>query len=95
MVILGGLGSIWGVVLGAIVLSFINNYLIPDVLNGVPGKLGLDFDLTQITFGDLRLPARDHDDPAPAGPAARSGGTRWSWPSDVETSDETLYTARA
>ena len=31
MVILGGLGSIWGVVLGAIALSFINNYLIPDV----------------------------------------------------------------
>jgi branched-chain amino acid transport system permease protein len=51
MVILGGLGSIWGVVLGAIVLSFINNWLIPDVLNDVPGQLGLDFDMTQITFG--------------------------------------------
>jgi branched-chain amino acid transport system permease protein len=51
MVILGGLGSIWGVVLGAIVLSFINNWLIPDVLNDVPGKLGLEFDMTQITFG--------------------------------------------
>jgi branched-chain amino acid transport system permease protein len=51
MVILGGLGSIWGVVLGAIVLSFINNWLIPDVLNDVPGRLGLDFDMTQITFG--------------------------------------------
>jgi branched-chain amino acid transport system permease protein len=51
MVILGGLGSIWGVVLGAIVLSFINNWLIPDVLNDVPAKLGLDFDMTQITFG--------------------------------------------
>jgi branched-chain amino acid transport system permease protein len=51
MVILGGLGSIWGVVLGAIVLSFINNWLIPDVLNDVPSRLGLDFDMTQITFG--------------------------------------------
>ena len=51
MVILGGLGSIWGVVLGAVVLSFINNWLIPDVLNDVPSKLGLDFDMTQITFG--------------------------------------------
>ena len=51
MVILGGLGSIWGVVLGAVVLSFINNWLIPDVLNDVPGRLGLDFDMTQITFG--------------------------------------------
>ena len=50
MVILGGLGSIWGVVLGAIVLSFINNWLIPDVLNDVPSKLSLDFDMTQITF---------------------------------------------
>ncbi len=51
MVILGGLGSIWGVVLGAVVLSFINNWLIPDVLNDVPSQLGLDFDMTQITFG--------------------------------------------
>ena len=51
MVILGGLGSIWGVVLGAIVLSFVNYWLIPDVLNDVPSKLNLDFDMTQITFG--------------------------------------------
>ena len=33
MVILGGLGSIWGVVLGAVALSFVNIYLIPDVLD--------------------------------------------------------------
>jgi branched-chain amino acid transport system permease protein len=51
MIILGGLGSIWGVVVGAVTLSFINTRLIPDVLNGVPGKLGLDFDLTQLGFG--------------------------------------------
>ncbi len=51
MVILGGLGSIWGVVIGAIALSFINNRLIPDVLNGVPAKIGLDFDLTELSFG--------------------------------------------
>ena len=51
MIILGGLGSIWGVVLGAIVLSFINNRLIPDVLNSVPGKLGLDFNLSDLGFG--------------------------------------------
>jgi branched-chain amino acid transport system permease protein len=50
MVILGGLGSIWGVVVGAIALSFINTWLIPDVINSWPGKLGLDFDATQITF---------------------------------------------
>jgi branched-chain amino acid transport system permease protein len=51
MVILGGLGSIWGVVVGAVALSFINNRLIPDVLNGVPAKIGLDFDLTELSFG--------------------------------------------
>jgi len=51
MVILGGLGSIWGVVIGAITLSFINNRLIPDVLNGVPSKIGLNFDLTELSFG--------------------------------------------
>jgi branched-chain amino acid transport system permease protein len=45
MIILGGLGSITGV------LSFINTNLIPDVLNSVPGKIGLDFDLTQLGFG--------------------------------------------
>ena len=50
MVILGGLGSIWGVVVGAVTLSFINTWLIPDVINSWPGKLGFDFDATQITF---------------------------------------------
>ena len=51
MIILGGLGSIWGVVLGSIVLSFINTNLIPDVLNPIPGQIGLDFDLTELGFG--------------------------------------------
>jgi branched-chain amino acid transport system permease protein len=51
MVILGGLGSIWGTVLGAWVLTFINFWLLPDVLNSLPSKFGLDFDMTQITFG--------------------------------------------
>jgi branched-chain amino acid transport system permease protein len=51
MIILGGLGSIWGVVLGAVLLSFINTYFIPDVFNSVPHKLGLDFDLTILNFG--------------------------------------------
>jgi branched-chain amino acid transport system permease protein len=51
MIILGGLGSIWGVVLGAVALSFINTRLIPDVLNNVPQKVGLDFDLTELSFG--------------------------------------------
>ena len=51
MIILGGLGSIWGVLVGAIALSFINNRLIPDVLNDVPSKVGLDFDLSELSFG--------------------------------------------
>ena len=51
MVILGGLGSIWGVVLGAVALSFVNSYLIPDVLNAIPRDIGLDFDLTQLSYG--------------------------------------------
>jgi branched-chain amino acid transport system permease protein len=48
MVILGGLGSIWGVVLGALLLANINYYLIPDVLNSLPGDLGLNFNLTDL-----------------------------------------------
>src|SRR3954463_2539168 len=51
MIILGGLGSIWGVVLGAVTLTFINYRLIPDTLNGVPGALGLDFQLADLSFG--------------------------------------------
>jgi branched-chain amino acid transport system permease protein len=56
MVILGGLGSIWGVVIGAVALSFVNTRLIPDVLDqGWVGDqltaAGLDFNFTEISFG--------------------------------------------
>ena len=51
MIIVGGLGSIWGAVLGALLLSYINYYLIPDVLNGIPSSLGLSFNLTDLSFG--------------------------------------------
>src|SRR6478672_156039 len=54
MVILGGLGSIWGVMLGAVMLSFVNTWLIPNVLSGpdgIPRKLGLNFDFTELSFG--------------------------------------------
>jgi branched-chain amino acid transport system permease protein len=52
MIILGGLGSIWGVVLGAVTLSFINTRLIPDVLDPIPRDwFGLDFDVSQLSFG--------------------------------------------
>ena len=50
MVIIGGMGNIWGVILGAIALSMINRYLLPE-LNGVPDKVGLSFDVTSINFG--------------------------------------------
>jgi branched-chain amino acid transport system permease protein len=52
MVILGGLGSIWGVVLGAITLSFINTNLIPDELAPrARDVFGEGFDLTELSFG--------------------------------------------
>jgi branched-chain amino acid transport system permease protein len=51
MIILGGIGSIWGVTLGAIALTFINYRLIPDTLDGLPGTFGLDFNLTDLSFG--------------------------------------------
>jgi branched-chain amino acid transport system permease protein len=56
MVILGGLGSIWGVVLGAVSLAFVNTWLIPDVLDGATvrdalSSLGLDFTFTSVSFG--------------------------------------------
>jgi branched-chain amino acid transport system permease protein len=51
MVIIGGLGSIWGAVVGGLALGYINNYLIPDVLNNLPSKLGFNFQLTSVEFG--------------------------------------------
>jgi branched-chain amino acid transport system permease protein len=51
MVVLGGMGSIWGVVVGAVILSAINNWLLPRILHDLPGKVGLDFDLSEISAG--------------------------------------------
>jgi branched-chain amino acid transport system permease protein len=51
MVIIGGLGSIWGAIAGGLALGYINNYLIPDILNDLPGRFGLNFQLTQVEFG--------------------------------------------
>jgi branched-chain amino acid transport system permease protein len=51
MVILGGMGSIWGVTVGAIVLSYINTYFIPGPFRSLPSKVGLNFDLTELSFG--------------------------------------------
>ncbi len=55
MVILGGLGSIWGVVIGAALLSYVNSNLLPSLDRGFVGDFltdaGLDFTLSQINFG--------------------------------------------
>ncbi|MGA2927630.1 MAG: branched-chain amino acid ABC transporter permease [Solirubrobacteraceae bacterium] len=51
MVIVGGLGSIWGVVLGALLLSYINYYVIPH-LNTYAQAVGLkSLDLTSLSYG--------------------------------------------
>jgi branched-chain amino acid transport system permease protein len=56
MVILGGLGSVWGVTIGAVLLTFVNNRLIPDVLdqgaiNDLKNDLGLNFNFGEVAFG--------------------------------------------
>ena len=72
----------------------LNNYLIPDVINDLPSKVGLDFDMSQITFaiyGFLLLmmmilrpqgliPERRH---------------KMELAEHADTTDENLYTARA
>jgi branched-chain amino acid transport system permease protein len=49
MIILGGLGSIWGVAFGAVLLQLVNRYLIPNVLND-KAQSWFHFDLTQLSF---------------------------------------------
>jgi branched-chain amino acid transport system permease protein len=50
MIIIGGMGNVAGVILGAIVLSMLDRFILPQ-LNSVPDSLGLDFDLTAVNFG--------------------------------------------
>jgi len=51
MVVIGGLGSIRGVIIAAVALSVFNHYLLPDVLYNVPAKLGMSFDLSEVASG--------------------------------------------
>jgi branched-chain amino acid transport system permease protein len=51
MIIMGGLGSIWGVVLGAMALSYINKYLIPEVFDKWANSLHLGFQPSDVSFG--------------------------------------------
>ena len=83
MVILGGLGSIWGVVLGAVALAFVNNWLIPDVLDqGVRRQLDSGPRAsTSVHRGHvrrLRLHARADDGAADPRACCPSAGARWS-----------------
>jgi branched-chain amino acid transport system permease protein len=50
MIIVGGMGNVAGVILGAIALSMLDRFVLPQ-LNDVPDKIGLNFDLTAVNFG--------------------------------------------
>jgi branched-chain amino acid transport system permease protein len=51
MVILGGLGSIWGVVLGAAMLSYIDRQIILETGPNLLRDLGITIDASQLGFG--------------------------------------------
>jgi branched-chain amino acid transport system permease protein len=52
MIILGGLGGIWGAVIGGVALTFIDRKL-PDVIDplDIPGKLGLNLGIADLKIG--------------------------------------------
>jgi len=54
MVVVGGLGSIPGAVLGAIAVAELNSFVLPR-LDGVPRAVGLDFDLSAVASGVFGL----------------------------------------
>jgi branched-chain amino acid transport system permease protein len=54
MIIVGGMGNVAGVILGAIALSMLDRFILPQ-LNDIPDKFGLDFDLTSVNFGIFGL----------------------------------------
>ena len=93
MVILGGLGSIWGTVLGGIALTFINFELLPR-LNSVPSDIGLDFDLSEINFGIYGFLLVIMMIMRPQGllPERRR---KMELTEEADTTDTTLYTAQA
>ena len=51
MVILGGLGSIWGVVVGAAALSYIDRQIIQETGPNLLRDIGLSIDASQLGFG--------------------------------------------
>src|SRR4051812_19819243 len=52
MIILGGLGGIWGAVIGGLALTFIDRKL-PDILDplDIPGKVGLNLSISDLKIG--------------------------------------------
>jgi branched-chain amino acid transport system permease protein len=50
MIIIGGMGNVAGVILGAVALSMLDRFILPQ-LNCVPDAIGLNFDLTAVNFG--------------------------------------------
>jgi branched-chain amino acid transport system permease protein len=50
MIIIGGMGNVAGVILGAVALSMLDRFILPQ-LNDIPPKFGLNFDLTAVNFG--------------------------------------------
>ena len=50
MVVLGGMGNVWGVILSAFVLSWVNSTGLPALGNAVNGKFGTHIDFPSFTF---------------------------------------------
>jgi branched-chain amino acid transport system permease protein len=77
MVVLGGLGSIWGVVVGAIILSAVNNYLLHeiDVSDIAPGIYGFLLVIVMLLRPEGLLPV-SRTRGAPAVRPARAPHTR-------------------
>ncbi|HMD02840.1 MAG TPA: branched-chain amino acid ABC transporter permease, partial [Candidatus Baltobacteraceae bacterium] len=49
MIVLGGMGNIPGVIVGSFILSFVNNFLLPQATS-LAHAIGLDFDFTGYRF---------------------------------------------
>ena len=50
MVILGGMGNVWGVIVGALFLSYLDRYGIPTIGADVNDRFGTSFDVPKYTF---------------------------------------------
>ncbi|HKP88809.1 MAG TPA: branched-chain amino acid ABC transporter permease [Thermoleophilaceae bacterium] len=94
MIILGGIGSVWGTVVGALILTLIDRKLIPDTFHTAPHDLfGLDFTASEISFGifGFLLVAMMLARPEGLIPERR----RKMELTEAVSSDESLYEARA